>query len=133
MADRFIAISQKLQLYQKDTKEHMKTLPKERRYETLSYLPPLSDAQIAKQVQYILDQGYIPAIEFNEVSEPTTFYWTLWKLPLFNARSVQEVLSEVQACRSDYSNCYVRVVGFDNIKQCQVLSFIVHKPNTRGY
>ncbi|MFM7560669.1 MAG: ribulose bisphosphate carboxylase small subunit, partial [Cylindrospermopsis raciborskii] len=24
----------------------MQTLPKERRYETLSYLPPLSDAQI---------------------------------------------------------------------------------------
>jgi ribulose-bisphosphate carboxylase small chain len=25
----------------------------------------------------------------------------------------------------------VRVVGFDNIKQCQVLSFIIHKPNAR--
>ncbi|MBD0386360.1 MAG: ribulose bisphosphate carboxylase small subunit, partial [Nostoc sp. C3-bin3] len=24
---------------------------------------------------------------------------------------------------------YIRVVGFDNIKQCQVLSFLVHKPN----
>ncbi|NTW19639.1 MAG: ribulose bisphosphate carboxylase small subunit, partial [Nostocales cyanobacterium W4_Combined_metabat2_030] len=35
----------------------MQTLPKERRYETLSYLPPLSDAQIAKQVQYIITQG----------------------------------------------------------------------------
>jgi ribulose bisphosphate carboxylase small subunit len=41
----------------------MQTLPKERRYETLSYLPPLSDAQISKQIQYILDKGYIPAIE----------------------------------------------------------------------
>ncbi|MDX2100002.1 MAG: ribulose bisphosphate carboxylase small subunit [Leptolyngbyaceae cyanobacterium bins.59] len=111
----------------------MKTLPKERRYETLSYLPALSDAQIARQVQYILDQGYIPAVEFNETSEPTDYYWTMWKLPLFNARSTQEVLSEVQACRSEYSNCYVRVVGFDNVKQCQVLSFIVHKPNKVRY
>ncbi|MEY3404428.1 MAG: hypothetical protein RLZZ86_4050 [Cyanobacteriota bacterium] len=99
----------------------MQTLPKERRYETLSYLPPLSDAQIAKQVQYILNQGYIPAIEFNETSEPTELYWTMWKLPLFGAKS--------QGCRSQYSNCYIRVVGFDNIKQCQVLSFIVHKPS----
>jgi ribulose-bisphosphate carboxylase small chain len=24
-------------------------------------------------------------------------------------------------------------VGFDNIKQCQVLSFIVHKPNNNRY
>ncbi len=96
---------------------------------TLSYLPPLSDAQIAKQIQYILNQGYIPAIEFNEVSEPTEFYWTLWKLPLFGAKSTQDVLSEVQACRSQYASNYIRVVGFDNIKQCQILSFIVHKPS----
>ena len=111
----------------------MQTLPKERRYETLSYLPPLSDAQIAKQVQYILDQGYIPAIEFNEKSEPKELYWTMWKLPLFNAKSTQEVLSEVQACRSQFSTSFVRVVGFDNVKQCQILSFIVHKPGSSRY
>jgi ribulose-bisphosphate carboxylase small chain len=32
----------------------MQTLPKERRYETLSYLPPLSDAQITRQIEYTL-------------------------------------------------------------------------------
>jgi ribulose-bisphosphate carboxylase small chain len=106
----------------------MKTLPKVRRYETLSYLPPLTDLQIAKQIQYILDKGYFPAIEFNEYSEPTEMYWTMWKLPLFNATTTQEVLNEVQACRSENPNCFVRVVGFDNVKQCQILSFIVHKP-----
>ncbi len=111
----------------------MKTLPKERHYETLSYLPPLTDAQIAKQIQYILDKGYIPAIEFNESSEPTIRFWTLWKLPLFGARSTQEVLSEVQACRSEYPDSFVRVVGFDNVKQCQILSFIVHKPGARRF
>ncbi|BCL33937.1 MULTISPECIES: ribulose bisphosphate carboxylase small subunit [Nostocaceae] len=107
----------------------MQTLPKERRYETLSYLPPLTDAQIEKQVQYILNQGYFPAIEFNEQSEPTEYYWTLWKLPLFNAKTTREVLAEVQSCRSQYPSHYIRVVGFDNIKQCQILSFIVHKPS----
>jgi ribulose-bisphosphate carboxylase small chain len=109
----------------------MQTLPKIRRFETFSYLPPLSDDQIARQVQYILDQGYIPGVEFSEESEPTQHFWTLWKLPLFNATSTSEVLSEVRACRSENSSCFVRVVGFDNIKQCQVLSFIVHKPNAR--
>lgn len=111
----------------------MKTLPKERRYETLSYLPALTDAQIAKQIQYILEQGYIPGVEFSESSAAEMHYWTLWKLPLFNAKTVQEVLNEIQACRSEYSNCYIRVMGFDNVKQCQVLSFIVHKPNVRSY
>jgi len=111
----------------------MKTLPKERRYETLSYLPPLTDAQISRQIQYMLDNGYIPAVEFNETSDPEVYYWTMWKLPLFNARSVQEVLGEVQACRSEYPNCFIRVVGFDNIKQCQILSFIVHRPTMSRY
>lgn len=108
----------------------MQTLPKERRYENLSYLPPLTDQQIARQLQYIIDNGFFPAIEFNEDSEPTQFYWTMWKLPLFSARNADEVLREVQECRSAYPDCYIRVVGFDNIKQCQVQSFIVHKPGS---
>jgi len=54
-------------------------------------------------------------------------------LPLFGARSVQEIMVEIQACRQENPQCYIRVMGFDNVKQCQVLSFIVHKPNTRGY
>lgn len=66
----------------------MRTLPKERRFETLSYLPPLTDAQIAKQIQYILDKGFIPAVEFDETSDPKVYYWTMWKLPLFKATSV---------------------------------------------
>ncbi|MCA1904471.1 MAG: ribulose bisphosphate carboxylase small subunit [Cyanobacteria bacterium M5B4] len=107
----------------------MQTLPKERRYETLSYLPPMSDVQISKQIQYILDQGFFPCVEFNETAEPRDFYWTMWKLPMFNASSAQEVLSEVQACRSTYPNCFIRVIGFDNIKQCQIAMFIVHRPN----
>ena len=41
----------------------MKTLPKERRYETLSYLPPLTDAQnLERQISYILKMGYFPAV-----------------------------------------------------------------------
>ncbi len=107
----------------------MQTLPKERRYETLSYLPPLSDQQINRQLEYILDNEYIPAIEFNDSSEPTESYWTLWKLPLFRATNANDILREVQECRSDYPDHFIRIVGFDNIKQCQILSFIVHKPN----
>ncbi len=111
----------------------MKTLPKELRYETLSYLPPLTDQQIAKQIDYMLDQGYIPAVEFEENPTPDLHHWTLWKLPLFQARTAQDVLNEVRECRSEYSNSYIRVVGFDNIKQCQTVSFIVYKPGGSRY
>ncbi len=111
----------------------MKTLSKEKRYETLSYLPPLTDQQIAKQIQYMLDQGYIPAVEFEKEPSPGDHLWTLWKLPLFRANSAQEVLAEVRECRTEYSDSYIRVIGFDNIKQCQTMSFIVHKPNASRY
>lgn len=111
----------------------MKTLPKEKRYETLSYLPPLTDQQIAQQITYMLEQGYIPAIEFQADPDPADHHWTLWKLPLFSASSAQDVLSEVRECRGEYSDSYIRVVGFDNIKQCQTVSFIVYKPGTNRF
>ena len=111
----------------------MKTLPKEKRYETLSYLPPLSDQQITRQVQWMIDQGFIPGVEFEKDPAPDLHHWTLWKLPMFSATNAQEVLNEVRECRSEYSDCYIRVVGFDNIKQCQTVSFIVYKPNQTRY
>jgi len=37
----------------------------------------LTDAQISRQIQYILEKGYIAAIEFNEISDPTEFYWSM--------------------------------------------------------
>lgn len=111
----------------------MKTLPKEQHYETLSYLPPLNDQQIARQIEYMLEQGYIPAVEFEKEPKPSDHHWTLWKLPLFTASSPQDVLNEVRECRSEYSDYYIRIIGFDNIKQCQTVSFIVHKPNSRRY
>ncbi|MEA5472275.1 ribulose bisphosphate carboxylase small subunit [Spirulina sp. 06S082] len=111
----------------------MKTLPKEKRYETLSFLPPLTDQQIAKQIEYMISQGSIPAIEFEENPLPGDHHWTLWKLPLFDARSAQDVLNEVRECRQEYSNCYIRIAGFDNIRQCQTFSFIVYKPNANRF
>ncbi len=34
-------------------------------FETFSYLPPLTDDQIAKQVDYIIRQGWTPCLEFS--------------------------------------------------------------------
>jgi ribulose-bisphosphate carboxylase small chain len=31
-------------------------------FETFSYLPPLSDEQIAKQVDYIVNNGWVPTL-----------------------------------------------------------------------
>ena len=37
-------------------------------FETFSYLPPMTDEEISKQVDYIIRQGWIPCLEFSESS-----------------------------------------------------------------
>lgn len=65
-----------------------------KKLETLSYLPPLSDDSIAKEIDYMLKKGWIPCLEFDEVgyvyrenSQMPGYYdgryWTLWELPMF--------------------------------------------------
>ncbi len=36
-------------------------------FETFSYLPPLTDSQIAKQVDYIISNGWTPCLEVADV------------------------------------------------------------------
>ncbi|KAF3966111.1 hypothetical protein CMV_009753 [Castanea mollissima] len=38
-----------------------------KKFETLSYLPPLTEDSIAKQVDYMIKMGWIPCLEFDEV------------------------------------------------------------------
>jgi Ribulose bisphosphate carboxylase, small chain len=40
--------------------------PSHRFFETFSYLPPLSDGEIAKQVDYIVKNGFIACLEFAD-------------------------------------------------------------------
>jgi len=36
-----------------------------KKFETLSYLPPLNAQQLAKEVDYLLRKGLIPCLEFE--------------------------------------------------------------------
>ena len=109
------------------------------RFETLSYLPALTKEQIAKQVDYIINKGWIPCLEFDKIG--ATYidnfhgsgyydgrYWTMWKLPMFGCTDPAAVLREVEECKKAYPNCYVRVLGFDSNRQVQVTGFVVSKP-----
>ena len=102
-----------------------------RRYGTFSYLPPFTDDQLVGQVEAILRQGLVPAIEHTERPAPRDAYWSMWKLPLFDARTGQEVLDELQACRRAHPDSYVKLNGYDPSRQCQAASFVVHRPAAR--
>ena len=40
-----------------------------KKFETLSYLPPLSVEALAKEVEYLLRNGWVPCIEFSKVQK----------------------------------------------------------------
>jgi len=110
------------------------------KFETLSYLPALSDDAIAKQVDYMIQQKLIPCLEFDPVGtvsrennrSPGYYdgrYWTMWKLPMFGCQDASQVLREIQEVKKEYPQCYVRILGFDNVKQVQIVGFLVGKPS----
>jgi len=96
--------------------------------ETFSYLPALTSEQIEKQIQYFLNNGWVVGIEFSSRPGPALAFWDWWKLPLFNMRSVDEIMAEIEACKANHMDCYIRMTSYDNTRQSQVMSFVVHRP-----
>ncbi|MBI5351071.1 MAG: ribulose bisphosphate carboxylase small subunit [Chloroflexi bacterium] len=96
--------------------------------ETFSYLPTLTSEQIEKQIQYFLNQGWVVGIEHSSRLDPKLAFWDWWKLPLFNVRTVGEIMSEIEACKSKHGNSYIRITSYDNARQTQVMGFVVHRP-----
>ncbi|KAF8765844.1 hypothetical protein HU200_008358 [Digitaria exilis] len=110
-----------------------------KKFETLSYLPPLTTDELLKQVDYLIRSNWIPCLEFSSVgfvyrensNSPGYYdgrYWTLWKLPMFGCTDATQVYKELEECKKEYPNSYIRILGFDNIKQTQCVSFIAYKP-----
>ncbi|XP_065850725.1 ribulose bisphosphate carboxylase small subunit, chloroplastic 3-like [Euphorbia lathyris] len=110
-----------------------------KKFETLSYLPPLTDDSIAKEVDYMIKKGWIPCLEFDQMGYvrrensrmPGYYdgrYWTLWKLPMFGCNDSSQVLNEMNECKKAYPNAYIRCLAFDNQRQAQCMSFVIQKP-----
>jgi len=96
------------------------------KYETFSYLPPMSAQQIRRQVEYIVARGWNAAIEHADPAHMGGSYWTMWKLPLFGEQSVQRIVAEADACRNAHPGHHVRVIGYDNARQTLGTAFVVH-------
>ncbi|XP_041006038.1 ribulose bisphosphate carboxylase small subunit, chloroplastic [Juglans microcarpa x Juglans regia] len=111
-----------------------------KKFETLSYLPPLSYESLAKEVDYLIRKGWIPCLEFElehgfvyreNHRSPGYYdgrYWVMWKLPMFGCTDSSQVLKELEECKKAYPNAFIRIIGFDNRRQVQCISFIAYKP-----
>ncbi|KAG7015489.1 Ribulose bisphosphate carboxylase small chain 1, chloroplastic [Cucurbita argyrosperma subsp. argyrosperma] len=50
------------------------------------------------------------------------------KLPMFGCTDPAQVAAEIEEAKKEYPNAFIRVIGFDNVRQVQCISFIVYKP-----
>ncbi|TXG57401.1 hypothetical protein EZV62_018714 [Acer yangbiense] len=112
----------------------------EKKFETLSYLPPLSPESLSKEVDYLLRMGWVPCLEFElehgfvyrEHNKSPGYYdgryWKMWKLPMFGCTDSAQVLSELEEAKKAYPNSIIRIIGFNNKRQVQCISFIAYKP-----
>jgi ribulose-bisphosphate carboxylase small chain len=95
-----------------------------------SFLPPLTDAQIAAQVGYALKNGWAVSVEHTDDPHPRNTYWEMHGMPMFDLKDAAGILMEVNDCRSTFPQHYVRVIVFDSSRGWETprMSFIVNRP-----
>jgi ribulose-bisphosphate carboxylase small chain len=97
---------------------------------TFSYLPPLTDDQIAAQVGYALDNGWAVSIETTDDPHPRNIYWEMWGQPMFDLRDPAGVIQELRRCREAFPDQYIKISAYDARlgRQTTALSFMVNRP-----
>jgi ribulose-bisphosphate carboxylase small chain len=99
---------------------------------TFSYLPDLTDEEIAAQLRYALRNGWAIMVEHTDDPHPRNALWEMWAQPQFDLHEddVEVAMVEVRAAREAVPQAYVKVVCYDRSlgRQTSRLSFIVSRP-----
>ena len=97
-----------------------------------SFLPDLTDTQIAAQINYCLEQNWAVALEFTDDPHPRNTYWSMYGNPMFDLHDAAGVLQELKACRTAFPRHYIRMMAFDSTRNVETIamSFIVNRPAT---
>ncbi len=95
-----------------------------------SFLPDLTDAEIALQIEYGLSKGYAWSIEYTDDPHPRNTYWEMYGMPMFDLKDPAGVMMELQDCRKSFANHYIRMMAFDSTRGVEsiAMSFIVNRP-----
>ena len=95
-----------------------------------SFLPDLTDEEIALQIQYGLSKGYAWSVEYTDDPHPRNTYWEMYGMPMFDLQDPAGVLMEVNNCRKTFPNNYIRLMAFDSTRNVEsiAMSFIVNRP-----
>jgi len=95
-----------------------------------SFLPELSDAEIALQIDYGLAKGYAWSVEYTDDPHPRNTYWEMFGMPMFDLQDAAGVMLELQSCRKTFPQHYIRLMAFDSTRGVETItmSFIVNRP-----
>jgi len=96
-----------------------------------SFLPDLSDQQIAAQIDYALGNNWAVGIEYTDDPHPRNTYWEMYGNPMFDVRDANEILRHIAACRASFPTYYIRVTAFDSTRGWETLrmSYLVNRPS----
>jgi ribulose-bisphosphate carboxylase small chain len=98
---------------------------------TFSFLPDLTDEQIAKQVAYCIRNGWAVNIEYTDDPHPRNTYWEMWGLPMFDLKDPAGVMYELGECRKVHGGrAYIRISASDSTHTWESLrlSFLTDRP-----
>jgi len=97
---------------------------------TFSFLPDLTDAEIALQIEYALKNGWAVAVEHTDEPHPRNVYWEMYGMPMFDLKDAAGAMMEVNACRKAFPSHYIKINAFDSTQgwESTRLSFIVNRP-----
>jgi ribulose-bisphosphate carboxylase small chain len=101
-----------------------------------SFLPDLTDAEIALQVDYGLRKGWAWSVEYTDDPHPRNSFWEMHGMPMFDLKDAAGVVAEMKECRKTFPSHYIRLVAFDSTRGVESIAmcFIVNRPaNEPGF
>ncbi|KAH1200433.1 Ribulose bisphosphate carboxylase small chain 1, chloroplastic [Glycine max] len=85
-----------------------------------------SIASNSERVQ-CMQQGFVYRENHRSPEYNDGRYWTMWKLPMIGCTDSAQVLKGVDEAVKAYPTAFVRIIGFDNVRQVQCIIFIAYK------
>ena len=95
-----------------------------------SFLPDLTDVQIATQVRWALQHDWAVNIEYTDDPHPRNTYWEMFGQPHFDLQDPAGVVAQIGECRAVFPRHYIRVTAFDSTRGWETprMSFLVNRP-----
>ena len=97
-----------------------------------SFLPDLTDEQIAAQIQYALTNGWAVSVEYTDDPHPRNTYWDMYGQPMFDLKDPAGIMMEINECRKTFPQYYIRVMAFDSARGAESpkMSYLVNRPDS---